>query len=83
MQRNGLSTDGVQMKALDGVYANIRWDINVPSYSFYWKMLNHKKDETANFQALANFAIGIAGGAGIPRSNYIYDNVNLPEVSLL
>ena len=81
VQRNNLSTDGVQMKALDGVYANIRWDIGVSSYSFYWEMLNHKSDATENFQHLSDFAKGIAGGSGISRADYIYDNVNLPEVS--
>lgn len=80
MQRNGLSTDGVDIKALDGVYSNIRWDVGVSSYNFYWEMLNHKSDSTENYQLLSDFAVGIAGGGGIPRGNYIYDNVNLPEV---
>ena len=81
LQRNKLSTDGVQIEALDGVYANLRWDIGVASYEFYWDMLNHKSQASENYQHLADFARGIAGGSGISRADYIYDNVNLPEVS--
>ena len=80
MQRNKLSTEGVQIKALDGVYANLRWDIGVASYGFYWDMLNHKSDATENYQHLSDFARGIGGGSGISRADYIYDNVALPEV---
>ena len=83
LQRNGLSTEGVAIKAVDGVLANIRWDLKVDSYQFYWEMLNHKSETNANFQRLAGFAVGVAGGAGIPRGNYLFDNVNLPEVSKL
>ncbi len=81
VQRNGLSTDGPMVKALDGVYANLRWDIGVSSYPFYWTVLNHKDAATATYQLLSNFAVGVAGGGGISRADYIYDNVNLPEVS--
>ena len=49
-----MSTDEVQMEALDGVYANIRLDIGVPCYSFYWDMLKHKSDATENLQNLSN-----------------------------
>ena len=81
LQRNKLSTDGVLIKAQDGVYANLRWDLGVSSYDFYWDMQNHKSETNENFQRLADFARGIAGGSGIPRAAYIFDNVNLPEVS--
>ena len=81
LQRNKLSTEGVLIKAQDGVYANLRWDLGVASYDFYWDMLNHANEATENFQRLSDFARGIAGGAGIPRAAYIFDNVNLPEVS--
>ncbi len=70
------------VKALDGVYANLRWDIGVSSYPFYWETLNHKDAATATYQLLSNFAVGVAGGGGISRADYIYDNVNLPEVSV-
>ncbi len=70
------------VKALDGVYANLRWDIGVSSYPFYWETLNHKDAATATYQLLSNFAAGVAGGGGISRADYIYDNVNLPEVSV-
>lgn len=80
-QRNKLSTDGVLIKAQDGVYANLRWDLGVSSYNFYWDVLNHKSEANENFQHLADFAKGIAGGSGIPRAAYIFDNVHLPEVS--
>lgn len=81
LQRNKLSTDGVLIKAQDGVYANLRWDLGVSSYDFYWDMLNHNSETNENFQRLADFAKGIAGGSGIPRAAYIFDNVNVPEVS--
>lgn len=80
LQRNKLSTDGVMIKAQDGVYANLRWDLSVASYNFYWSVLNHANEATENYQRLADFARGIAGGGGIPRAAYIFDNVNLPEV---
>ena len=80
LQRNNLSTDGVLIKAQDGVYANLRWDLGVDSYEFYWDMLNHKSDAKENYQRLSDFARGIAGGGGIPRDAYIFDNVNVPEV---
>ena len=64
------------------MYANLRWDIGVPSYGFYWDMLNHKSQANENYQHLADFAKGIAGGSGISRADFIYDNVNLPEVSV-
>ncbi|KAL0031002.1 hypothetical protein WJX79_008100 [Trebouxia sp. C0005] len=80
LMRNGLSTDGPMVKALDGVYANLRWDIGVSSYPFYWTTLNHKGSATATYQLLSDFAVGVAGGGGISRADYIYDNVNLPEV---
>ncbi len=70
------------VKALDGVYANLRWDIGVSSYPFYWETLNHKDAATATYQLLSNFAVGVAGGGGISRADYIYDNLNLPEVSV-
>ena len=80
LQRNKLSTDGVQYKALDGVFANLRWDLAVNQYTFYWDLLNHKSEESSQWQAISTFARGIAGGNGISRAAYIYDNVNLPEV---
>ncbi|KAL3145208.1 hypothetical protein ABBQ32_000957 [Trebouxia sp. C0010 RCD-2024] len=80
LMRNKLSTDGVMIKAQDGVYANLRWDLSVASYNFYWSVLNHANEATENYQRLADFARGIAGGGGIPRAAYIFDNVNLPEV---
>jgi len=52
----------------------------VSSYNFYWEVLNHKSDATENFQLLSDLAVGVAGGSGISRADYIYDNVNLPEV---
>ena len=82
VQRNKLSTDGVQYKALDGVFANLRWDLAVDKYTFYWDLLNHKSDANSQWQAISTFAKGIAGGNGISRTAYIFDNVNLPEVSL-
>ena len=80
LQRNKLSTDGVQYKALDGVFANLWWDLAVDQYTFYWDLLNHKSEESSQWQAISTFARGIAGGNGISRAAYIYDNVNLPEV---
>lgn len=80
MQRNKLSTEGVQFKSLDGVFANLRWDLAVNQYDFYWDLINHQSDANNNWQALSTFARGIAGGNGISRSAYIYDHVNLPEV---
>lgn len=80
VQRNGLTTDGLMVKALDGV-SNLRWDIGVSSYPIYWTTLNQKDSATASYQLLSNLAVGVAGGSGISRANYIYDNVKLPEVS--
>lgn len=39
-----------------------------------------KKDNASEGQALLDFARGLSGGAPVPRSKYLFDAVNLPQV---
>jgi hypothetical protein len=38
-----------------------------------------KGDNASEAQALVDFARGLAGGAPVPRSKYLFDAVNLPQ----
>ncbi|KAL4425867.1 hypothetical protein ABPG75_009883 [Micractinium tetrahymenae] len=72
---------GPLWKSTSGEYSNLRWDVPPEHLQYYWKQYTRKGDNASEGQALLAFARGLAGGApGVPRSKYLFDAVNLPQV---
>lgn len=78
-QRNGISKEGVLFKATSGSDANLRWDLGADQLQYYFKQENHKS--TPGWAQLADLTRGIAGGSDELRSNWVFDNIDLPPVS--
>ncbi|KAL4445750.1 hypothetical protein ABPG77_008949 [Micractinium sp. CCAP 211/92] len=72
---------GPLWKSTSGEYSNLRWDVPPEHLQYYWKQYTRKGNNATDGQALLDFARGLAGGApGMPRSKYLFDAVNLPQV---
>lgn len=55
--------------------------LHVQSFSPCCPQYTRKGNNASDGQALLDFARGLAGGApGMPRSKYLFDAVNLPQV---
>eukprot|EP00879_Flechtneria_rotunda_P010510 GHRR01010987.1.p1 GENE.GHRR01010987.1~~GHRR01010987.1.p1 ORF type:complete len:289 (+),score=36.98 GHRR01010987.1:1043-1909(+) len=79
LQRFGLPTDGPMFKSLSGELSNLRWDLAVPDMPYYYEKTN-RKNVASDWQLLADFTKGLAGGGTVNRTSFLYDNLNLPEV---
>lgn len=79
MQRNGIDKDGLLFKPTSGTKANLAWDISSDQLQYYFKRQNHK--DTDSWSQLADLSRGIAGGRSELRSDWVFDNINLPVVS--
>jgi hypothetical protein len=71
---------GPLWKSLSGEYSNLRWDVPADQLPYYWQQYTRKKDNASEGQALLDFARGLSGGAPVPRSKYLFDAVDLPQV---
>ena len=48
---------------------------------YYWKLTTLTKGDNSSLEAaLVAFSKGLAGDAAVPRSKYLFDAVNLPQV---
>ncbi|GIL43793.1 hypothetical protein Vafri_1405 [Volvox africanus] len=79
LKRYGLPPSGPLYKSVSGELSNLRWDLPVKEMPSFWEKENRMHD-TSDWNLLANFSKGLAGGDAVPRSKYIYDHVNLPQV---
>ena len=76
LQRNNLNSDGDLYKP-NGTGGNLRWDTGLSQLPYSFERKNHKSN---GFDNLQDFVVGIAGGGNELRSQWVFDNVNLPEV---
>ena len=76
MQRNHLDSDGHLYKP-NGTGGNLRWDTGLSQLPYSFKRQNHKGDDLSSLQDLV---IGIASGSNELRSQWVFDNLDLPEV---
>lgn len=65
-QAQGLPTDGPLFKSVSGELSNLRWDLPLAELPNYWGKGN-RKAASADWQLLANFTRGLAGGGPVPR----------------
>lgn len=70
---------GPLFKAIHGELSNLRWDVRKDDLKFAYKKGNRK--EIDDWQLLHDFTQGLGGGGPIPRSKYIFDHLDLPQVS--
>lgn len=78
LARNGLPTLGPLFKSESGELSNLRWDLPLSEMAFYFDKVNHPQ-RSADWQLLADFTRGLAGGGPVPRSRYVFDALNLPQ----
>jgi len=69
---------GPLMKSISGEFSNLRWDLDPFLAQYYYRPITEKNQ--VGFDQLSEFTKGIAGASGESRSEYIFDNVNLPKV---
>ena len=71
-----MDSDGHLYKP-NGTGGNLRWDTGLSQLPYSFKRQNHKGDDLSSLQDLV---IGIAGGSNELRSQWVFDNLDLPEV---
>eukprot|EP00775_Hariotina_reticulata_P008887 gene8887-9065_t len=79
LSRFGLPKDGPIFKAVNGELANLRWDLPAASMPAYYGKAG-RKSVTSDWDLLANFTKGLAGGGAVNRTSFLYDSLNLPAV---
>jgi hypothetical protein len=63
------SLDGPLFKAVNGELANLRWDLPAASMPAYYGKAG-RKSFTSDWQLLANFTRGLAGGGAVNRPSW-------------
>lgn len=61
-----------------GEYSNLRWDIPFDQVQYYYDKVT-VRDSSAD-AALVELSKGLAGGGSLPRSVYVFENINIPKV---
>jgi hypothetical protein len=80
LQRTNQSVDGILFQSKSGDHSNLRWDVTVDQLPYYYELVESQADNATTYGALADLTRGIAGGSGVPRSKWVFDNIDLPEV---
>ena len=80
-QRNGLNDTGALIKPTSGSNGNLAFDVAVDQLQYSYEQQNHKKT-TSYWPQLFAFTQGIAGNGASPRSKFVFDAVELSEVTL-
>lgn len=80
LKASGLNVEplGPLWKAANGQYSNLRWDEPADQIQWNWDKESRKTEQ--DDQLLKDFTRGIAGGGPEPKSKYLFDHVNLPQV---
>ncbi|KAH7617481.1 hypothetical protein NADE_007259 [Nannochloris sp. 'desiccata'] len=80
LRANGYSTDPPtpRFKSESGEFSNLRWDIPSNQVQFYYSQKNDDIGSSGD-DALVQLGRGLAGGGSLPRSNYIFEWINLPK----
>lgn len=78
---NGYSVtpDALLWKSESGEYSNLRWDIPPDQVQYYYS-LEEGEQGAAGAAKLVELGKGLAGGASLPRSKFLFDAINLPKV---
>lgn len=79
LQRNGLSKTGALIKPTSGSNGNLAFNVAMDQLQYSYEQQNHKQ-ETTYWPQLYAFTQGIAGNTASPRSQFVFDSVDLPEV---
>ncbi|GMH43301.1 hypothetical protein BSKO_11223 [Bryopsis sp. KO-2023] len=78
LERYGFSVAGPMFKAIHGELSNLRWDVQQGDLQWAYRKGNRK--ELDEWNQLYQLNQGLAGGGPIPRSKFIFDYLNLPEI---
>eukprot|EP01025_Chloroclados_australasicus_P040119 TRINITY_DN4178_c0_g2_i1.p1 TRINITY_DN4178_c0_g2~~TRINITY_DN4178_c0_g2_i1.p1 ORF type:complete len:1028 (-),score=127.01 TRINITY_DN4178_c0_g2_i1:2597-5680(-) len=78
LSRNGFDAGGSLFKSSHGEFTNLRWDIATEELQWSYRKSNRR--DVDNWYLLGNLTKGIAGGGPGTRSEYLFDNLNLPEI---
>ena len=80
LEANGYAVDPPSpfFKSESGEFSNLRWDIPADQVQYYYAQETNEIGRGGD-SALVQLGIGIAGGAGLPRSNYLFEWINLPK----
>lgn len=79
LKRVGLPTSGPLFKSVSGELSNLRWDLPLQEYHNYWVKAN-RKDDPEDWKLLQGLAQGLAGGGPLPRSQFVFEYLDLPRV---
>jgi hypothetical protein len=80
LEANGYVTQppSPRFKSESGEYSNLRWDIRSDQVQYYYAQETNEIGKEGD-TALVQLGRGLAGGGSLPRSNYIFEWINLPK----
>lgn len=78
LERHRLSVQGPLFKAVHGELSNLRWDVKRQDLQFAYRKGNRK--ELDEWGILHELVQGLGGGGSLPRSKFLYNYLNLPEI---
>jgi hypothetical protein len=80
LETNGYTTqpNSPRFKSESGEYSNLRWDIPSDQVQYYYTQETDQIGSEGD-AALVSLGRGLAGGGSLPRSNYIFEMINLPK----
>lgn len=80
LEANGYVTDPPSslFKSESGEFSNLRWDIPSDQVQYYYTQETNEVGRGGD-SGLVQLSKGLAGGAGLPRSNFLFEWINLPK----
>lgn len=78
LEENGYSTNGPMFKAVHWMSSNLRYDATTENLKTFFRKANRKNID--DWDLLHDLSVGLGGGGPIPRSKFIFDELNLPEI---
>lgn len=78
VQQYGYTSDGPLFKARNWKDSNLRWDLRPKQMMSAFRKGNRKNID--DWGLLQNLTLSLSGGGLMPRSKFIFDRLDLPEV---
>lgn len=73
-----MDVSGPLFKSSHGELSNLRWDVKIRDIP--WAYRKGNRPGVDDSEALHNLIVSLGGGGELPRSKFLFDYINLPEV---